>query len=167
MLVTSIQHTSCCPFTLTSLRSQYFSRLLSSCCSLTNSFLSTTALLVLLATFKWHIPSVFLSLTPGCDRTCLLPAGVWLVCWSGAWHITDYQVIHPIRKALHVNFPRQVRGVYCDPSNWYLPHRIVNQQHTVKVTCELAFQDKFFFLGTSSSRLSLLNSRTSLLFPTS
>ena len=87
--------------------------------------------------FKRLVFSFLLSLTPVSDRTCLLPAGVWIVCRSGACHIADYQIIDPVRKVLDVNFPREVRVIYCDSNSWYLPQSIVKQQHTVKVTCVL------------------------------
>ena len=58
--------------------------------------------------FERLVFSFLLSLTPVSDRTCLLPAGVWIVCRSGACHIADYQIIDPVRKVLNVNFPREV-----------------------------------------------------------
>ena len=59
--------------------------------------------------------------------------------------VADYQIIDRVRKALDFNFLREVKGIYCDSGNWYLPHSIVDQQHTVKVTCVLFLRDQLFF----------------------
>lgn len=69
--------------------------------------------------------------------------------------VADYQIIDRVRKALDFNFPREVRGIYCDSGNWYLPHSIVDQQHTVKVTCVPFLRDQLFFhYDTTTSSIS-------------